>query len=712
MVLFLTACSNGSVENGFTYEKTIKQDQSVVVGELEQSQWELTLNKDAFEEDVKLTMSVFSKEDTEAIAGSFQLFNAPVSLSIEDATNVRLATPATIKVNLPQDYTGPYASLFMGYLTPNGWEYFTPDYIDLETGVAYSTIQHFSGYAFGVPSEQEQIDTYAKKVATEQWLRTNEHSALLDATKNQYNDMFLSMGIANSQVRNQFVADMVSFLEEATFDTNGTSPIDALAQMANAASQGEAGKQAFMEKFVEFTGKAMLHTLEQDPGEYSKVFNSVLSLQKIATALSDGEDEDALRGLASLLKAQVPQAQLVETVLVFAVDKARQSIEYWTAEEIEKAYQAYTGNAQGKYGFADSTDFDLIFTTLGGGQRMHEIRIIEQWCAARKIDPNTLGQSARDRIVKDAYTALKANFDLRKVKEPEVMAIQTQEQALIAAMIKEGLMDPNQYKQSYGNTNVFNPTQRLEQLYRLKNTILNMLDPELAKSLTPQQIATILRQWMYYTEKNDRKGFYQYLKDSNYLRKAGGEAEYAWVYIESVTYDGQTQIDSTNANGAYSASGTAAPGSYSYTWSYLGATDTYYDPDLINGEGATVKGTSSTPPTLIRGGEVITLTLSIEVAEDNLSYFTTNGAISADIDAFDVAPGYSTNAYDDFVNKDGKSTFIVDTYKTRLITSTSDTVTATMPNGNEEGEKLAIRVQFSSSAIMGTNYIYEWKAVE
>ena len=46
-----------------------------------------------------------------------------------------------------------------------------------------------------------------------------------------------------------------------------------------------------------------------------------------------------------------------------------------------------------------------------------------------------------------------------------------------------------------------------------------------------------------------------------------------------------------------------------------------------------------------------------------------------------------------------------------------DTVTATMPSGNEptdagEYQKLAIRVLFSSGAIMGTDYVYEWKPVE
>ena len=715
-VLLLSACSSGSVEKGFSYDKKVGIDDTATLGELDKSQWELNLSKDSFDADTELTMNVLSEEEAQAMAGDFQLLSAPVSLNVKDRDGIRLSSPATIKVKIPDDYTGPYSSLFMGYYTDEGWEYFTPDYIDLKEGVVYTTLYHFSGYGFGVPSEQEQIATYAKKVAASNWVQSNNHADLIEATKNQYDAMFLQMGIENTKLRNQFVVDMVSYLEDASQITGDVAPIDALVQMANAASQGEEGKQVFMEKFVEFTGKAMARAMESDPGTYGKAFNSVLSLQKIAKAVESGDDEEALRGLGSLLKAVVPQTQIVETMVLYTVDKARQTIEYWTAEELEKAYQAYIGNGNGKYSFTDDRDFDLIFTTLGGGQRMNEIFIINKWCEARKIDPNTLGQAARDQIVEDAYKALKAHFDLRKVKDPEIKQLEMEEQAFIDAMIKEGLMDPNIYKESWGSDTKYNPTQRLDQLYRLKNTVLNLIDPEIAKTLTPAQIAKIMNQWFFHTKDNNRKGFYDYLREMGYLRNIGG-SDYAWVFLESVVYDGSEDIEATNAGGVYSASGSASPGAYTYTWKYLGEGDTYYDPDLLAGEGATITGTNSTPPSIIKAGDVVTLTLNISIGDNKLSYYSANGVISADIDEIDVGAGFTTNAYDDFVNAAGKSTFKVDTYKTVQRYTDGDTVTATMPSGNEPTEagqyqKLAIRVFFSSGAIMGTDYIYEWKPVE
>ena len=711
--LLLSSCSGNVGDKGYVYDKTIEMTQGSVVGNLSESQWELDLKSDSFEKKTDLSMKVVKVAESELLS-EFSFLSNPVELSVKDEKSVRLSTPATLRVQIPKEYTGPLSSVFMAYYTDEGWEYFTPDYVDLSSNVATSTVTHFSKYGFGVLSNEKQIDAYAKKVAAINWVKNNDHADLIEATKNQYDDMLLNMGVESEKDRNQFVADMISFLENGAGVTGDASPMDALVQMANAASQGAEGKAAFAEKFVEFSAKAMEYSMQADPGAYADKFSNVLNLGKIAIAIRDGEDEDALKGLAGLLKTAVPTAQIVETVLVHAVNKAQKSIEYWTAQELEKAYQAYIGNGKGKYGFADSSDFDLIFTTLGGGQRMNEIYLVNKWCEARKIDCDQMGQATKDKIVKDAYEALRAHFDLRKVKDPEIKQLELDEKALIEAMIKEGLMDPNLYKESWGDGNRFNATARLDQLYKVKKIVMGFIDPEVAKTLSPAQIAKIMGQWFFHTKDNNRRGFYDYLKALGYLRKVENDAQFAWVFKESVVYDGKKGIENTNKGGVYSASGEVKPGSFTYTWTYLGDGDTYYDPDLLTGEGATIVGTNSEPPKIIKGDEVVSLSLSISISKHMLSYYSANGYISADIDEFDMEPVYTTNRYEDFVNKDKRSTFKVDTYSTVQVYSNGDTVTARMPVGdkpNEKGEfdKIAIRVVFSQG--MGVNYIYEWRPV-
>jgi len=115
--LFLGACSNGSVEDGFRYDKKVKIDDTATLGDLDKSQWELNLSKDSFDSDTELTMEVvLLKKMRKPWQLSFQLLSAPVSLNVKDREGIRLSTPATIKVKIPDDYTGPFSSRFYGLL--------------------------------------------------------------------------------------------------------------------------------------------------------------------------------------------------------------------------------------------------------------------------------------------------------------------------------------------------------------------------------------------------------------------------------------------------------------------------------------------------------------------------------------------------------------------------------------------------------------------
>ncbi len=183
----------------------------------------------------------------------------------------------------------------------------------------------------------------------------------------------------------------------------------------------------------------------------------------------------------------------------------------------------------------------------------------------------------------------------------------------------------------------------------------------------------------------------------------GGE----WRLIDTKNYDGKEQVDATNANGAYSATSSSSPGSYSYTWEYLGDTDTYYDPDLLNGENSSSICTFSVPPSVIMGGETVTLSLSLQFGAQMLSYFSDAASASADFDQWDVEPGYSADGGPSFKNAEEKDTFEINTYPSVNILSVSETITAIAPIGMEEGEKIALRTMFNGQK-QGTCYIYEW----
>ncbi len=187
-----------------------------------------------------------------------------------------------------------------------------------------------------------------------------------------------------------------------------------------------------------------------------------------------------------------------------------------------------------------------------------------------------------------------------------------------------------------------------------------------------------------------------------------GEGKGLWVLVETINYDGKADIDNTNKRGVYQVSGSISPGSYNYDWKYLGKTDTYYDPPVLNGESYSIKCTVSNPPKVMEAGELITLNLSLAFTAQNLSYFTGNATASADFDKWDTEPGFSSGANKSFVNSAGKSSFKIDTYKTVKVYSVKEVVTAKAPAGVRD-IRIALRTIFFPGAIMGTSYIYEWK---
>jgi hypothetical protein len=146
--------------------------------------------------------------------------------------------------------------------------------------------------------------------------------------------------------------------------------------------------------------------------------------------------------------------------------------------------------------------------------------------------------------------------------------------------------------------------------------------------------------------------------------------KFAWVLVDTVTNNAKADIDHTNSGGVYQEAASAAPGSYTYSHKYIGESDTYPDPDQINGEGYAMKLDFSVPPSVIQGGETVELSFNLAFTSQNVSYFDGNGSCRADLDS------------ERFVNKSGKSFFEIycsAKYSQKNVLSVSDTLSATAP---------------------------------
>lgn len=182
-------------------------------------------------------------------------------------------------------------------------------------------------------------------------------------------------------------------------------------------------------------------------------------------------------------------------------------------------------------------------------------------------------------------------------------------------------------------------------------------------------------------------------------QQPGAKQEYAWVLVETINELQEADIENTNKGNIYQKSATASQGSYSYSWKYIGESDDYYDPDMLNGESFATQLTFSVPPAVIRGGETVSLSFNLSFTEQNLSYFDGNDGCRADWN--DVH----------FTNAAGKSFFEIYSsvkYKDKNVSSISDTISAIIPAGNSEGQQ----EKLWTGGYAGTYYVYEWRAID
>lgn len=189
-------------------------------------------------------------------------------------------------------------------------------------------------------------------------------------------------------------------------------------------------------------------------------------------------------------------------------------------------------------------------------------------------------------------------------------------------------------------------------------------------------------------------------------------SNHTWVLLSTETHDAREDFESVNQRyaGVYENSGTASPGTFTWTHTYIGNTDTYANPPMVHGEGGACQGSYIQPPSVINGNENISITFSLSFTANNYSYFSLQCGMNSQLIWYkNGQPDYS-HAPINFKNEDGDSLFQINTSTTNSSFPSKPTVFATVPEGTELGEQILIRVKFGIGSFpMYVDYIYEWK---
>jgi hypothetical protein len=180
------------------------------------------------------------------------------------------------------------------------------------------------------------------------------------------------------------------------------------------------------------------------------------------------------------------------------------------------------------------------------------------------------------------------------------------------------------------------------------------------------------------------------------------DEEYGWVLVEIIDLDHEEDFEKYNAQyeDIYRYTGIYERNDFIITRSYIGDTDTSFDPPKIYGESMTFQGSFSQPPEMIALGENVTIQVRLGLIEDNRSFFTPFASVRAQM-------GNSNRGYWDFENEDGEGFFRTDS--NNEYQSFDETVTTATPEFGSQGDELEIRLYLYSGLKLETWYIYEYQ---
>lgn len=684
--LFLfVGCSKPSVQASKTIEHEVKTDAEITVGGIEKNGAEINLPQNTFDEDVVITVEHLNDYNAEG----FQFLGKPISVKVKGKETVRLNQPATVTIKIPKEKLNILESeenVFAAYYNGKSWEYFSPDKVDLVNGTVEFTTYHFSDYAVGELSREEQLKYYANKMATNTWAKEDQEKNFVAKFEGYVNDMLAdAYGIRNKETTRKILQSMAK-------------EIPYMGGMFVSAANGD--ELEFAENFSSVAGKIILDQMNLEGDVVGDYVTIASTYGKMAGDMSEDDYEEALKSITKGLATAIISKNMVGKMIVSGAEIIDVAITDWTDNSIEDAYKAYKNGADGEHGYdLDAGDYEQLKLQMRGINHKIYSDAIKAYCKRNKISIDKLSKQEEEDIRKKLDIKLKQEFDNRISKENEVDKQQSYHEKILKMFEERNLLT----KGSFGYDSGMTLQERIERLYLVMGQILSHTDKKFTTSTTAgegeisiEDMCKLLGVW-YSDKTNGKTKYFEELKKMGHGKQAiKTTGDYAWVLVEVIDGSNDSEWDLQNQSESYTYSPSYGRGAYSVTTTYIGETDNYYNPPYVNGESLTVQANWATPPDIIGKDDIVSLSVTIAASENTLSAFKFSGSTGAWLDDSRIA------------SEDGKTIFEVtssDNYASK-----SGVVSTTFGEGSQ-GAKKIIELNFYSSNTLYTQYVYEWKAV-
>ena len=420
---------------------TLAGGQDSIIGDLKSHGVSIQIPAEFLDNEAEVTLT-HPSEDYDLKDTKFSLLGVPIEI-LHNAEQKRFNEPVKIAMQFDNTGINEEGEVYAAYFHPTlGWDFYYPDKVDLEQGIAEFSVYHFSAYAVVQVDDEQRISDFLQQRAVEQYVR----------------------GQAGEEAA-EHVEAMVQLILREGMEIKDNETISIIARaVIEELPGGKVGlmiydldSDAFIKKLTEETVKKAGKTLtdkEKGFGWEEGLFTDaaanqgqVKTLAEAAGYFVEGNNEEALKVLAAAIADEIPVIKSIKKAGEVAAKVVSHNIDVWKHQEVEKAYRTYRDGASGGWlgRDVDPGDWDQLLSQTGGRTgdgafRQVRIDYIKNWCDARGIDPNSLSRDEYVRLGDQAMENLKQQFDTRRIREAEIAEIRAKDMALIELLEKKGLL--------------------------------------------------------------------------------------------------------------------------------------------------------------------------------------------------------------------------------------------------------------------------------
>lgn len=608
IITFLSAC--GGADKTATgkmidwkYEPTLKEPvqvtsykQPVTAGDLTANGFRLVVPADSFGSSTQLTIK---NPDSvpKVLSSQFTPIGTPVDIS---GAASRLDQPAAITFRVD---TNQYATelkagrIHIAYYNGTAWEYFPPDAVDATAGTITFNTYHFSTFAYGMVSVEEQIKQYTHSASLAA-LAQNKVDKLVENMVANVVDMILidELGWNDKSARYQIVAGLANDVEyRKLVDIFSSKDYEKF----NAMLQVYAGK-----KIVENVDKAAFLSILKG---VTKNVGAIAAASEAAGYMAEGQYAEAGR----ILGEKIANGFLITKLVNAGAEVVQYNIDLWKDAEIEAAFQAYKNGADSKFwGYnVDPGKFDDLWYQMRGIATRLEVEAVDREIRRRALlsmpaPTESELNAVRAQVKKD----MEDNFKLRASQEAELEKEAARMEALVKIFQDTRLLEIGMYGYSEANDTL---DLRLDKLFHMVAKVLrdtgrqnwNTTAFTNDKEISANDIVSLIKAW-YSTDGPDeyakilKEKFGIDLSIKKYILESGKPV------VKSVTAD--TKEFFNNKFDIIVGSAMLGPGSGQFT-SFIGWAGV---PTRFSGMMSAI-GFWSSPPLGLNPGDPVNIKLQI-----------------------------------------------------------------------------------------------------